>query len=202
MKRSGATGKELKEACNINGGLLALGNVIVALATESENKKEAKKGHIPYRCSAVHCFELHPLQACFEAVCSVRFYGMVQCRVCFWVDFAPHCGVSAIAVHFGEIWCHSFWLKEQRGPCSRARPARKLRLVESKAPLVTFTLPQQPPRCTENTCSSRAHDVQAHQAACAGVRVCVSIQGSAHAHKYQLCAPSLAHRNHSWHVHA
>jgi len=36
VKRSGATGKELKEACNINGGLLALGNVIVALATESD----------------------------------------------------------------------------------------------------------------------------------------------------------------------
>eukprot|EP00983_Pelagomonas_calceolata_P089096 1157275-Pelagomonas_calceolata.AAC.6 len=51
VKRSGATGKELKEACNINGGLLALGNVIVALATESEAKKESKKGHIPYRYS-------------------------------------------------------------------------------------------------------------------------------------------------------
>mmetsp|Transcript_2102 Transcript_2102/g.5351 ORF Transcript_2102/g.5351 Transcript_2102/m.5351 type:complete len:931 (+) Transcript_2102:94-2886(+) len=51
VKRSGATGKELKEACNINGGLLALGNVIVALATESEAKKESKKGHIPYRDS-------------------------------------------------------------------------------------------------------------------------------------------------------
>jgi len=49
VKRSGATGKELKEACNINGGLLALGNVIVALATESEAKKDARKGHIPYR---------------------------------------------------------------------------------------------------------------------------------------------------------
>lgn len=48
VKRSGVTGKELKEATHINSGLLALGNVIVALADESESKK---KGHIPYRDS-------------------------------------------------------------------------------------------------------------------------------------------------------
>ena len=53
VKRSGATGKELKEACNINGGLLALGNVIVALALESEGKKDARKGHIPYRYEVI-----------------------------------------------------------------------------------------------------------------------------------------------------
>ncbi len=41
-------GKELKEATHINSGLLALGNVIVALSTEAESKK---KGHIPYRDS-------------------------------------------------------------------------------------------------------------------------------------------------------
>lgn len=48
MKRSGVTGKELKEASHINGGLLALGNVIVALAGEGDGKK---KGHVPYRDS-------------------------------------------------------------------------------------------------------------------------------------------------------
>ena len=48
VKRSGVTGKELKEATNINGGLLVLGNVIVALSSEVDGKK---KGHIPYRDS-------------------------------------------------------------------------------------------------------------------------------------------------------
>ena len=48
MKRSGVVGKELKEAANINGGLLVLGNVIVALSAESDGKK---KGHVPYRDS-------------------------------------------------------------------------------------------------------------------------------------------------------
>ena len=48
VKRSGVVGKELKEAANINGGLLVLGNVIVALSAEVDNKK---KGHIPYRDS-------------------------------------------------------------------------------------------------------------------------------------------------------
>ncbi len=47
VKRSGVSGKELKEASHINGGLLALGNVIVAL-TEGEGKKKA---HVPYRDS-------------------------------------------------------------------------------------------------------------------------------------------------------
>ncbi|KAH8044730.1 hypothetical protein JL720_16996 [Aureococcus anophagefferens] len=41
--RSGVAGKELKEAININGSLLALGNVVAALA--------AKKKHVPYRDS-------------------------------------------------------------------------------------------------------------------------------------------------------
>ena len=41
-------GKELKEAANINSGLLVLGNVIVALSAEVDSKK---KGHIPYRDS-------------------------------------------------------------------------------------------------------------------------------------------------------
>lgn len=48
VKRSGVTGKELKEATHINSGLLALGNVIVALSQESETKK---KSHVPYRDS-------------------------------------------------------------------------------------------------------------------------------------------------------
>ncbi|KAH8049169.1 hypothetical protein JL721_11770 [Aureococcus anophagefferens] len=43
VKRSGVAGKELKEAININGSLLALGNVVAALA--------AKKKHVPYRDS-------------------------------------------------------------------------------------------------------------------------------------------------------
>lgn len=43
VKRSGAKGKQFKEATNINSGLLALGNVIVALAE--------RQGHIPYRDS-------------------------------------------------------------------------------------------------------------------------------------------------------
>ncbi len=48
VKRSGVTGKELKEATHINGGLLALGNVISALSEEAPSGKEAKR-HIPYR---------------------------------------------------------------------------------------------------------------------------------------------------------
>lgn len=46
VKRSGVSGQQLKEASHINGGLLALGNVIVALAKLSENQK---RGHVPYR---------------------------------------------------------------------------------------------------------------------------------------------------------
>jgi hypothetical protein len=48
VKRSGVTGKELKEASHINGGLLALGNVICALTPDEGGKR---KGHIPYRDS-------------------------------------------------------------------------------------------------------------------------------------------------------
>ncbi|GMH43780.1 hypothetical protein BSKO_11714 [Bryopsis sp. KO-2023] len=48
VKRSGVSGQRLKEATHINGGLLALGNVIVAL---SKNSEENKKGHVPYRDS-------------------------------------------------------------------------------------------------------------------------------------------------------
>eukprot|EP00201_Polytomella_parva_P012750 CAMPEP_0175060814 /NCGR_PEP_ID=MMETSP0052_2-20121109/13239_1 /TAXON_ID=51329 ORGANISM="Polytomella parva, Strain SAG 63-3" /NCGR_SAMPLE_ID=MMETSP0052_2 /ASSEMBLY_ACC=CAM_ASM_000194 /LENGTH=664 /DNA_ID=CAMNT_0016326601 /DNA_START=242 /DNA_END=2232 /DNA_ORIENTATION=- len=47
VKRSGVTGKELKEATHINSGLLALGNVIVALSAEDGKKKS----HVPYRDS-------------------------------------------------------------------------------------------------------------------------------------------------------
>ncbi|GMH38077.1 hypothetical protein BSKO_05961 [Bryopsis sp. KO-2023] len=42
-KKSGATGKRLKETVHINQGLLALGNVISALGDEP------KRGHVPYR---------------------------------------------------------------------------------------------------------------------------------------------------------
>jgi len=48
VKRSGVSGKELKEATHINSGLLALGNVIVALSGEGDGKKKA---HVPYRDS-------------------------------------------------------------------------------------------------------------------------------------------------------
>ena len=44
------TGKELKEATHINSGLLALGNVISALANEADAQGKGKKAiHIPYR---------------------------------------------------------------------------------------------------------------------------------------------------------
>eukprot|EP00929_Paragymnodinium_shiwhaense_P056589 TRINITY_DN28328_c0_g1_i1.p1 TRINITY_DN28328_c0_g1~~TRINITY_DN28328_c0_g1_i1.p1 ORF type:complete len:1008 (-),score=344.87 TRINITY_DN28328_c0_g1_i1:26-3049(-) len=43
VKRSGVVGKEFKEATNINGSLLALGNVVSALASKSK--------HIPFRDS-------------------------------------------------------------------------------------------------------------------------------------------------------
>lgn len=43
MKRSGAKGATFREATNINSGLLALGNVIVALAERNQ--------HVPYRDS-------------------------------------------------------------------------------------------------------------------------------------------------------
>ena len=43
VKRSGVEGARFKEATKINSGLLALGNVIVALADQ--------QGHIPYRTS-------------------------------------------------------------------------------------------------------------------------------------------------------
>lgn len=43
VKRSGVEGKQFREATKINSGLLALGNVIVALADNA--------GHIPYRTS-------------------------------------------------------------------------------------------------------------------------------------------------------
>ncbi|KXZ47277.1 hypothetical protein GPECTOR_36g129 [Gonium pectorale] len=57
VKRSGVTGKELKEATHINSGLLALGNVIVALAGDETKEKMATPGekkkatHVPYRDS-------------------------------------------------------------------------------------------------------------------------------------------------------
>lgn len=47
VKRSGVTGKEFKEATFINTGLLALGNVIVALS----HAQEGEKRHVPYRCA-------------------------------------------------------------------------------------------------------------------------------------------------------
>jgi len=49
-KRSGAIGKELKEASHINSGLLALGNVISALS-DNERGSSRGKAHVPYRDS-------------------------------------------------------------------------------------------------------------------------------------------------------
>lgn len=47
LKRTGAGGDRMKEGISINGGLLALGNVISALADPNKNKTL----HIPYRDS-------------------------------------------------------------------------------------------------------------------------------------------------------
>lgn len=48
MKKTGAEGERAKEGIMINQGLLALGNVINALADE-ERLKKGKKVHVPYR---------------------------------------------------------------------------------------------------------------------------------------------------------
>ena len=50
MKKTGAEGERAKEGIKINEGLLALGNVINALADEGRLSKE-KKIHVPYRQS-------------------------------------------------------------------------------------------------------------------------------------------------------
>ena len=49
IKKTGATGKQMKEGISINGGLLCLGNVISALT--DEKKIAAGKAFIPYRDS-------------------------------------------------------------------------------------------------------------------------------------------------------
>jgi hypothetical protein len=60
VKRSGAEGKQFKEATKINSGLLALGNVIVALAENSP--------HIPYRSSKL----TRLVQVCLHATTAKR----------------------------------------------------------------------------------------------------------------------------------
>jgi DNA repair exonuclease SbcCD ATPase subunit len=50
MKKTGAEGERAREGIKINEGLLALGNVINALADEERHAKE-KKIHVPYRQS-------------------------------------------------------------------------------------------------------------------------------------------------------
>ncbi|ORX61407.1 kinesin-domain-containing protein [Hesseltinella vesiculosa] len=50
LKRTAAEGDRRKEGININAGLLALGNVISALAMDTTNMASSKK-HIPYRDS-------------------------------------------------------------------------------------------------------------------------------------------------------
>ena len=49
IKRTNATGQGVKEGININKGLLVLGNVISALASQSSNSK--KESFVPYRDS-------------------------------------------------------------------------------------------------------------------------------------------------------
>jgi len=49
IKKTGVTGQGLKEGVNINKGLLVLGNVISALAAQSDPRKEG--GFVPYRDS-------------------------------------------------------------------------------------------------------------------------------------------------------
>jgi hypothetical protein len=51
LKRTNATGDRAKEGISINAGLLALGNVISALADASETKPGQQPPHIPYRDS-------------------------------------------------------------------------------------------------------------------------------------------------------
>ena len=48
-KRTGTTGERLKESISINSGLLALGNVITALARPEKNTQ--KNGYVPFRGS-------------------------------------------------------------------------------------------------------------------------------------------------------
>jgi len=50
MKKTGAEGERMKEGIRINVGLLALGNVINALADE-ERLSKGEKAHVPYRQS-------------------------------------------------------------------------------------------------------------------------------------------------------
>ena len=53
-KRTGASGRRFKESININSGLLALGNVINAIADDQERRKQdlgPRHLHVPYRDS-------------------------------------------------------------------------------------------------------------------------------------------------------
>ncbi len=49
MKKTGAEGERAREGIKIKEGLLALGNVINALADEERLSKGAKPIHVPYR---------------------------------------------------------------------------------------------------------------------------------------------------------
>lgn len=51
MKKTGAEGERAREGIKINEGLLALGNVINALADEERVSKDHRKVHVPYRQS-------------------------------------------------------------------------------------------------------------------------------------------------------
>lgn len=51
MKKTGAEGERAREGIEINKGLLALGNVINALADDERLQHSGKKSHVPYRQS-------------------------------------------------------------------------------------------------------------------------------------------------------
>jgi Kinesin motor domain len=51
MKKTGAEGERAREGIQINMGLLALGNVINALADDEQMQNRGKKVHVPYRQS-------------------------------------------------------------------------------------------------------------------------------------------------------
>ena len=89
VKRSGVEGKHFKEATKINGGLLALGNVIVALADGSP--------HIPYRTSKLTRLIQVRLCKC----------GRLSARVCVHLYLQPTERAHLVAVRSAIVLsCH------------------------------------------------------------------------------------------------
>ena len=107
VKRSGVEGKHFKEATKINGGLLALGNVIVALADGSP--------HIPYRTSKL------------TRLIQVRLFarGCVQACVCT-------CSCRPLSVRTSlpsRLFCPAI----DAGPCLPSQPRRRVRAGRAAA---------------------------------------------------------------------